>query len=192
MSELLLRQTGAQKVAKVYPTLINLAPNPMALTSVPDELLLQVLTPLGLQYQRARALRELAHAILEIGSVPEERDKLMRLPHVGPYTAGAVMVFAHQKRAALPDVNVGRLGGRYFYGTVPRTKSSLFRVAEKVLSSCPRGQEPRFYYAILDFAATICTVKPQCPVCPLQKGCRYRRALRSSNRQVKRQVADVG
>lgn len=177
LAEVLLRQTSARHVLKVYDKLIALAPNPTALVALPEERLMELLRPLGLQTQRAIGLWALATAIHgeHGGRVPRTPTSLLQLPHVGPYAAGAVLVFSYAMRAPLPDVNVGRVGSRYFGEPPPNTKAQLLRVARRVLRACPKGKEQEYFYGLLDLAAEVCRPKPRCDKCPLSGRCMHRR-----------------
>ena len=58
--------------------------------------------------------------------------------------------------APLPDVNIGRVGGRYFKLPSAR-RSELYAVAQRVAWHCPPTHPREFYWGILDLAAEICT-----------------------------------
>jgi A/G-specific adenine glycosylase len=65
----------------------------------------------------------------------------VRLPGIGPYTAGAVACFAFEENAAFLDTNVRRVLHRLFFGaevSEPTAKEKqLQRLAEALV---PRGQ----------------------------------------------------
>ena len=48
------------------------------------------------------------------GRIPSEPEELIKLPGIGPYTAGAVACFAYERDAAFLDTNMHRLLHRYF------------------------------------------------------------------------------
>jgi A/G-specific adenine glycosylase len=176
LSELLLRQTDAKRVVPVFEALAAAAPEPAALLKIDKLQLERILTPIGLQHQRALGLRELASTLVAMhgGSVPPGRKDLLSLPHVGPYAAGAVAVFCRGERAALPDVNTARVGGRYF-GLPTRTRAERHAVARRVERHAPTPYIRDFYLAVLDLSALICRPAPRCRECPLVRGCRYGR-----------------
>lgn len=179
MAEILLRQTNADRVVPVYQHIVRRAPSPHALCTMHQEELETILQPLGLFRQRAQGLKQLAQAVVDRhgGVLPRTLQELQALPHVGPYAAGAVVVFALGGRAPLPDVNVTRVGSRYYGVPAPRTKKDKLEVAKKVLNACPKGLEREFHYALLDFAQKICTPRPKCEACPLRRGCRHIKSL---------------
>lgn len=184
LSEVLLRQTSAGHVRRVFMQLWALAPTPAALMEMDKRLLKGLLYPLGLQDQRIAALQALSVALVHrhSGKVPESYHDLLSLPHIGPYAAGAVTIFAFNGRAPLPDVNVARVGSRYFGTPRPATKRELVQVAHRVLGACPRGYEPQFFYGLIDLAALVCRPRPQCDVCPVSTRCAYPRRDRHTTR----------
>lgn len=174
LSELLLRQTDAKRVASIYDRLIHLAPTAPDLGSLGVGTLEHLLRPLGLYRQRAQGLVQLSAAIIGAGGeLPSNEAALRKLPHVGPYAAGAVTVFALGRCAPLPDINVGRVGGRYF-GMAFRKRSEIWAVAQRIARNCPRESPREFYWAILDLSAAICKpANPKCAECPLNARCRF-------------------
>lgn len=180
IAEVLLRQTSARHVEQVYAGFVERAPTPSALLALDAALLAEILIPLGLQHQRTAALRALAETLVaqSDGCVPPRYTDLVALPHVGPYAAGATLMFASGGRFPLPDVNVGRVGSRYFGSPLARTKRDLASVARRVLRVCPKGLERPFFYGLLDLSAELCRPKPRCAVCPLSRRCAFRKKER--------------
>jgi A/G-specific adenine glycosylase len=181
LAELLLRQTDAKRVVPVFEHLVQIAPSPAALATISAGDLEGILRPLGLHRQRAAGLKALGDAVASryAGNLPADASTLRSLPHVGPYAAGAVAVFCDGKRAALPDVNVARVGGRYF-GMPTGTRREQHAVASRVAKNAPPRKAKEFYLAILDLSALVCKPKPRCPQCPLQTTCRFARAVVST------------
>lgn len=176
IAELLLQATAARKVAPVYEQLVGRYPTPasLALASVGE--IEGVIRPLGLG-SRARAILKMAELLVRDhgGVVPSEREKLLRLPRVGDYTAGAVQSFAFGLRAGIPDTNVIRLLQRFF--GLPASRPShrgspqriILRAAKDVL---PARGFADFNFAMLDFGSLICTSRrPTCVACPLSSHC---------------------
>jgi len=177
LAEMLLRQTDAKRVVPVFEQLVVVAPTPLALAAISVPELERILRPLGLYHQRAAGLRALGDAVASLhgGTLPTDIGTLRTLPHVGPYAAGAVAVFCRGERASLPDINVARVGGRYF-GMPTRTRNEQSAVASRVAKNAPTPRVRDFYLAILDLSALVCKPKPRCPQCPLRAACRFARA----------------
>lgn len=176
IAEMLLQATTAGKVVPVYEKFIARFPTPALLASASVEEIEAMIRSLGLP-GRARAISKIAELLVRDygGVVPNERVKLLDLPRVGEYTAGAVQSFAFGLPAAIPDTNVVRLLQRYF--GLPQTRPShrgspgrgIVRVAKDVL---PLHGTAEFNFAMLDFGSLICTSRsPKCETCPLASHC---------------------
>ncbi len=110
------------------------------------------------------------------GEIPSDPGTLVKLPGIGPYTAGAVASFAYERRAALVDTNVGRVLRRVFAPTVdPKSGSgrrALWSLAEALL---PRTGRAAWTHnqALMELGALVCTARrPQCRRCPVRSACR--------------------
>lgn len=177
VAEMLLRQTRAEQVEDVWPTLIDRHPKPKDLaTANPDELF-RHLGPLGLGHQRVQALQDVSAALVKMhrGSVPRSIEALAALPHIGVYAAHATACFAFGQRVALVDVNVLRVLGRLFGETFKpdnRRSPQAWGLAEQIMPTTGPAREHN--YGLLDFAALICTSKkPLCRECPLNGQCAW-------------------
>ena len=108
------------------------------------------------------------------GRLPDDGAALQRLSGIGPYTAGAILAFAHSQDAALVDTNVRRVLGRVFLGPRRlkrlRGEKAMWDLAESLI---PAGRAYDYNQALMDFGATWCTArKPRCPRCPMKAFCR--------------------
>lgn len=176
LAELLLVQTKAADVATIWPTLISRYPTPARLVRATASSLVKLLQPLGLQNQRARALRLLArHLIREChGDLPSTLPELLSLPHVGLYTATAVSSFAYGQRVPIVDANVLRVFARIFGLPTQRELRRSRQVWAIAWALLPTRHAAQHNYALLDFAAQICTTKrPHCESCHIRDCCDY-------------------
>jgi A/G-specific adenine glycosylase len=177
-AELLLVQTKAEDVAKVWPVLVARYPYPERLARAQTRSLTNLLQPLGLQNQRARALKGVSQAIMDRfgGELPRSIPELLSLPHVGLYVATAVACFSYGQRVPIVDANVLRVFGR-ITGTDPgRELRRSPQVWEAAWGLLPRKNFALHNYGLLDFAAQVCKIKaPLCSSCPLNTACVYGR-----------------
>ncbi|MEM2320986.1 MAG: endonuclease III [Candidatus Bathyarchaeia archaeon] len=134
----------------------------------------------GLYRNKAAKIKRISSIILEefdgnldfIYHLPlsEAREKLLRLPGVGPKTADILLLFC-AKRPVLPvDTHVNRVSKRL----------GLVRVNEKrydaIRSKLERLYEPKDYFAVhmlfIALGRTFCkALKPLCSRCPLRELC---------------------
>lgn len=173
LAEVLLKQTKAEDVARIWPTLITRFPTPAELAKTRKSTLVGILRPLGLQRQRAAALRKLAHALVTRfdGDVPKEMEALLSLPAVGLYAAAAVSCFKFGERVPIVDANVLRVFSRFSGAKLGRDLRRSERAWTMAWSLLPSGNCARHNYGILDFAAEVCGAVPDCISCPLKSKC---------------------
>src|SRR3990172_3151473 len=72
---------------------------------------------------RARNLHALARTVAGstvaengVAKLPEDPQALIKLPGIGPYTAGAVASFAYEKAVPAVDTDAARVFRRVFFG----------------------------------------------------------------------------
>ena len=177
VAEIALKQTRAEKVAKVWPQLVDTYPEPHDLASANKQELFRIISPLGFGNQRANALVELASSIvISGGHVPEDPETLLALPHVGIYTAHAVSCFAYNKRVPIVDLGIARILSRIVGVSPPRDirkAKPLWRFAATIL---PEAHYKEHNYGLLDFAASVCKARsPRCDECHIKSLCVYGR-----------------
>jgi A/G-specific adenine glycosylase len=177
-AELLLVQTKAEDVARVWPVLISRYPSPERLAEAQTRSLTRLLQPLGLQNQRTRALKTVSGAIVEHfdGDLPRSIPELLSLPHVGLYVACAVACFSYRQRVPIVDANVLRVFGRITGIDLGRELRRCPKVWEMAWGLLPKKGFARHNYGLLDFAAEVCKSRaPLCSSCPLNASCVYAR-----------------
>lgn len=179
ISEVMLQQTQIATVLGrgFYTRFLEVFPNVQALAVAEDDQLLKAWEGLG-YYRRVRMLRETARAVIAEhgGELPKEVEKLMKLPGVGRYTAGALRGFAFDLPAAVVDGNVARVLSRLmdFSAEVdsPVGMKQMWEWAE-ILADPER---PRFYNsALMELGQRICRPGvPDCLSCPVAEFCKTR------------------
>ena len=173
--EVLLQRTRAETVAIFFPAFIKAFPGWTSLASASENDLQQFLKPMGLWRRRAVSLIAFAQAMaIRRGRFPRTREEIESLPSVGQYIANAIFLFCHGEPHPLLDAGMARVLERVFGERKMadiRYDPYLQKLARDVVST----PDPQLInWAILDLASLICRPKnPKCPVCPLNKICRY-------------------
>jgi len=180
MAEVLLKRTTATAVARVYSDVLRTFPRLTDLYFAPPDAIAEALTPIGLQYQRARSLKKLAIYLVEeeAGKIPRTLPSLLRIPGIGQYSARAILSFSTGIPAAVVDSNVERILSRVFSDSLfGRTSLNSFQtIADSLL---PRKHRS-FNLGMLDLAAQYCRPKnPRCNECPLRRLCDYYKSNKS-------------
>ncbi len=184
IAEVLLKRTTSTAANRIYEDFLHLFPSFESVAAAPEAALEAVLSTVGLQRQRAKALRDIARHVLEHwgGVLPEDVEELQNIPHIGPYAASAVMSFAFDRPAAIVDSNVERIIKRLFRDSLPDrlTPALVQRVADLML---PSRKHREFNLGLLDLGALVCRyVQPRCDLCPLIGSCDFGQSARRASR----------
>lgn len=173
ISEVLLQRTRAETVAAFFPRFVADFPSWLCLAAGEDADLGTLLKPIGLWKRRTISLRALGREMLaRDGIFPKHRAEIESLPGIGQYIASAVLLFCHQRREPLLDVNMARVLERCFG---PRKLVDirydpwLQSLSRRVVGGKNAIQ---LNWGILDLAAKICTIqRPACFACPVRSCC---------------------
>jgi A/G-specific adenine glycosylase len=184
VSEVMLQQTQASRVAERFPRFMARFPTAESLAVAAPAAVLAEWSGLGYN-RRALALQRAASAVTRDGW-PRDVAGLAALPGVGPYTARAVASLAFRVPAGVVDTNVRRWLLRRFGG--PDKPRRLQLVADG-LAAPGRGDDVAAWtHATMEFGATVCRSRgPRCDACPIARGCPSRN--RASGVPVTRQPA---
>jgi A/G-specific adenine glycosylase len=175
IAEVLLKRTTAAAVNVTFENFIVRYPSVEKLSKADCLALEKFLSKLGYHKIRARILIEISNYILNNygGQIPKDIDGLLKIPHVGLYTANSILCFANDLPAAILDTNVDRIIKRVFQDGISLTTSlgpSQY-IAQMLL---PEKNAVGFNYAMLDLGALVCKSGiPLCPACPINKYCDY-------------------
>ncbi|HYL56679.1 MAG TPA: hypothetical protein VEU73_14005 [Gemmatimonadales bacterium] len=176
VSEFMLQQTQVSRVEEYYPRFLERFPDLQALASAPARAVREAWDGLG-YYARARNLHSLAKGVVRRydATLPDKPEELVKLPGIGPYTAGAVATFAYEKPVPAVDTNVSRVYRRVFFGSGERgvVRSATIWELARVLTPRNGKRAWRFNQAVMELGALICVArKPKCPECPVRPVCR--------------------
>src|SRR5437773_164156 len=193
VSEFMLQQTQVSRVAEYYPRFLERFPDLETLARARPRAVREAWDGLG-YYARARNLHALAKQVAGRGEagkgvtgrgvaeLPDDPAELIKLPGIGPYTAGAVASFAYEKSVPAVDTNVARVMGRVFLGD---NRQRLSGNRQRLIWSLAAALVPKngkrawkFNQAIMELGALICVArKPKCPECPIRSTCKTGRRL---------------
>ncbi len=173
IAEIILRRTTAKAACKIYETFIKRYPDIYALSNSNVKELEKILLAVGYHKRRALILKEVAEFIVSKyrGVIPNTKDDLLSIPHIGQYIAGAILSLGYGIPSAMVDSNVQRVIKRLFSKKLPIKKESKL-INEIVEAILPREEHELFNFAMLDIGALICRYnKTLCLKCPLQAIC---------------------
>jgi len=183
LTEMLLRRTQAAQVEQLWHNFMSKFGTPDDVVNSQKQEILQSVGELGFGSQRTKALQQAAAYILNEydGEVPQQRELLTSVPHIGPYSTQAIRCFAFGQAVPVVDTNVLRLFCRLTGRQIRRPDVRRVDWAwEEARSLLPEdGREPRKHnYGLLDFTAQVCSPRsPNCENCPLSDQCAYGQAV---------------
>lgn len=161
VSEVMLQQTQVSRVRPRFVDWLDAWPD---LESLAAARLADVLRHWqGLGYNnRARRLLECASAAVasadpgKPAELPRSVDELRALPGIGPYTARAVLVFAHNDDLAAVDANVRRVLTHELELPSDLSDRTVQAIAEAAL---PLGRSRDWHNALMDYGALVLTAR---------------------------------
>lgn len=174
VSEIMLQQTRVEAVKPYFNRFITTLPDIQSLAECPEELLLKLWEGLG-YYNRARNLQKAAQVVMAEhgGGLPDDYEALLKLPGIGPYTAGAIASIAYGIPVPAVDGNVLRVMSRVLESYEDILKASVKRQIEELLNAHMPADAGNFNQAMMEIGAMVCLPngEPKCDVCPLQPVC---------------------
>ena len=173
ISEVMLQQTQVDRVIPYYHAWLDAFPTVHELANAPIADVIRLWKGLGYN-RRAVNLQRTAQAVVESGGeFPRGVDSLLKLPGIGPYTAGAIACFAFEMDVPFIDTNMRRVLHRVLIGVdVPKPTVNDRAMTELAAKLIPPGDGWNWNQALIEFGALQCTSrKPLCIICPLQMEC---------------------
>ncbi|MDD3642157.1 MAG: A/G-specific adenine glycosylase [Candidatus Krumholzibacteria bacterium] len=152
VSEMMLQQTQVPRVLAVFGPFIERFPRPGKLAGAPLREVLAAWSGLGYN-RRAKYLRETAKIVARDlgGRIPPEPGELIRLPGIGPASAGAIAAFAFGRPVPFIETNIRAVYlHEYFPGRTGVRDDEIMPHIERTLDR----RDPRaWYYALMDYGA---------------------------------------
>ena len=154
VSEIMLQQTQVDRVIGKYREFLAVFPDFASLAKAPTAKLLRIWSGMGYN-RRALALRRLAQMVIaeHRGRLPDDPAILMKLPGIGPYTAGAIAAFAFDRPVVCMDTNIRRVFiHEFFPGQNGIRDEQILPLVERSLD---RKAPSRWYNALMDYGAML-------------------------------------
>ncbi|HSX32174.1 MAG TPA: hypothetical protein VLF43_02845 [Candidatus Saccharimonadales bacterium] len=184
VSEIMLQQTQVPRVlpkftsfTKRFPTVTELAASPLAAV-------LQAWSGLGYN-RRAKFLWQAAGVIAKEynGDVPDISARLVKLPGIGPNTAGAVLAYAYNKPVVFIETNIRTVFIHHFFADKEGIADK--EIADLVARTLPDDARI-WYWALMDYGTHLKQTVGNLNV--LSKHYTKQSAFNGSRRQIRGQV----
>jgi len=173
ISEIMLQQTTVEAVKPYFRKFLNKWPtiHDLAKSNIND--VMDMWSGLG-YYSRAKNIHKSSQIITKNynGKFPKNYDELIKLPGIGPYTAGAILAIAFNKDAVVIDSNIERILLRLKGTLLPakEVKKELISFSSKLN---PKKRIGDYVQALMDIGSKICKPKnPNCYICPIKSNCK--------------------
>jgi A/G-specific adenine glycosylase len=199
VSEIMLQQTQVKAVVPYWERWMRALPTIGSLARARPGKIHKLWEGLG-YYTRVRNMQKAARLIVKNhdGRFPSNFDRVLELPGIGRYTAGAICSIAFDQPYPVLDGNVVRVLTRLFgIDGNPRDKqvnARLWDLAESLVKQADRDSLPsrgglsrkianepcsHLNQSLMELGALVCTPgEPRCTQCPLTKLCVARKQCR--------------
>ena len=178
VSEIMLQQTTVAAAGPYYTRFIEAFPTVRDLAAANEQKVLALWSGLG-YYHRARNLLQTARSIVERhdGVIPSDREALMSLPGIGPYTAAAILSIGYGMPEVAMDANILRVVARLeAIAGDPRRSATRALIEAAGRRMIPEGEASAFNQSLMDLGSGPCAPRgPVCTRCPVADDCLGRR-----------------
>ena len=165
-------QCTDNQVNKVSKVLFEKYPDPDTLSRATLGKLKKIIYSTGFYNNKAKNIKACAFAVLtdHNGVVPEDIDKLVKLPGVGRKTANVVLSAAFGHQTIVVDTHVLRISKRLGL----TDKKDPVKVEFELMEIIPKASWSNISLQFIYFGREICDArKPLCKGCPLCDVCTY-------------------
>lgn len=182
VSEIMLQQTGTERVLAKYPIFLERFPRIEDLAAAELSDVYPIWKGLGYN-RRAKALRDTAERIAAErgGIVPADPDTLITYSGIGPATSRSIPVFAYNRPQVFIETNIRRVFlHRFFPDRSGVSDREIFPLIEETLDYA----DPRsWYYGLMDYGVYLKKLLPN----PNRRSAHYtvQKPFRGSNREVR-------
>ena len=174
VSEIMLQQTRVEAVKGYYARFLEALPTVEDLANCDDDALHKLWEGLG-YYSRVRNLKKAAQQIVSVydGVFPGEYEKILALPGIGEYTAGAICSICFDLPTPAVDGNVLRVISRITDDATPIDLPAQKKAIHQALAQIYPKNAGDFTQALMELGATVCgpNRKPDCGNCPCRNFC---------------------
>ena len=157
VSETMSQQTQVERVVPKFDLWMKELPDLVSLAEVDKTRLLQLWSWLWFN-SRAIRLQNCAKILVESYNccIPKDREALLWLPGIWPYTSASILAFAYNIEVPVVDTNIRRVLIRELWCDECATPKEL----EKIARDCiPKGKSNDRHNALMDYGATVATAR---------------------------------
>ena len=168
---LLSAQSLDKNVNKVTPVLFSKYPTLKDLKSAPIEDITQIIKPVGLANNKAKAIKELSTILVDKydSKIPTERSILTSLPGVGIKTSGVFLVELYHSNYLPVDTHIKRVSHRL---NLVKEDFTINQIEETLTNFFENEDLATLHQLLVLFGRYICKSKsPECNKCKFLGKC---------------------
>lgn len=185
VSEIMLQQTQAPRVVEKYLSFLKRFPTIQSLAKASTTAVLKEWQGLGYN-RRGLALKQAAVAVMEDhkGKVPQNYDALIKLPGVGPATAGDLLAFAWNEPTVVIETNIRTVFLHHFFQD--QTDIPDNQIIPLITKTLDKKNPRLWYWALMDYGAFLKKTLPN----PSRRSRHYTKQspFRGSNREIRSKI----
>jgi len=151
--------------------LFKIAKTPEEMLEIPEPKLKKIIFSSGHYNRKAEAIRHVSRELINRfnSRVPDTREELESIKHIGPKTANIVLAFSFNKPYIPVDTHCHRIPNRIGWIKTKNPEQSEIELM-KIL---PKRYWADFNGIFVLFGKTICVpVSPKCSQCPIKRHCK--------------------
>ena len=175
ISVILSAQTTDISVNKVTVKLFEKYPNINSLANAKSQDVEKLIRNLGLYRNKSKNIIAFAKQIEHEfnGTIPNNRDDLIRLAGVGRKTANVILSEFYHVPAIAVDTHVERVSKRL---QLAAENDSVLQVELKLQKKIPKERWSQSHHLFIFFGRYQCkAIKPICTECPFKENCTYQK-----------------
>jgi endonuclease-3 len=156
---------------KISENLFKIAKTPEEILKIEERELKKIIFSSGHYNKKAEAIRHVSKEIIEKynSKVPQTRDELLSIKHIGPKTANIVLAFSFNKQVIPVDTHVHRIPNRLGW-IKTKNPEQTEKELEKIL---PKEYWSEINGVLVLFGKRICLpISPLCSKCPINRYCK--------------------
>ena len=176
ISTILSQRTRDENTLNASNKLFSKFPTAKKITNADISKIKKLIKESGFYNVKAKRIKEVSRILLEKynGKVPNELDKLLKLPGVGRKTANCVLVYGFNIPAIPADTHVHRISNRLGIVKTKTPEETEYELMKKV----PKKYWININELFVKHGQTICNpIKPKCDKCPISKLCDFSKNL---------------
>jgi endonuclease-3 len=151
--------------------LFKIAKTPEEMLKIPEKRLKEIIFSSGHYNKKAEAIRHVSKELIEKfdSKVPQTREELESIKHIGPKTANIVLAFSFGKEVLPIDTHCHRIPNRIGWIKTKNPEQSEIALIEII----PKEYWADFNGIFVLFGKTVCLpVSPLCSTCPIKDYCK--------------------